>query len=57
MAVDLSVGLQRPLGWGDAKPCKQCGALVLPSSSSELCSICSGLELTGDANDWPAVVP
>ena len=57
MQVDLSVGLQRPLGggWDQAKPCRNCGALVF---GSPLCAICSGFDFAGMVcEDWPAVVP
>ena len=56
--VDLSVGLQRPMGFERAKPCGGCGALVhappWPHSEPGLrCTICSGRGL-GNDEDWPA---
>ena len=53
--VDLSVGLQRPMGWGRAQPCRNCGALVF---DHPLCQICTGTAYDGN-DEWPAeaVVP
>lgn len=55
--VNLSVGLQRPLGWDRARPCATCGALVFASTVSVeapvRCQVCTGVTFDGD-DDWPA---